>query len=276
MEKFLDYCVKEERRSSKTKPEAAATLVFTYTSFFYDEEEEYMLGIAMTQSLCQIDSLGIIKLRELVNQYKKEDETRLFPIYENVNTILHEMLHIFSSTEDAEEFTFTKKKKEWTWNNPETSISSNFMGANLLFDACLEDVCGKTGIRLTSGQWFTFEDNIGLTDNMKKCDNSSLVKGYNPFEKIQHWTMMETDLLMALECKTAIETSKVTKSITPLTVSLLSLSLEGPNKAYRIHNGVLEMATVDYVLIETDSWISREKDFIGHVKKTSSEYHWKD
>ena len=29
MEKFLDYCVKEERRSSKTKPEAAATLVFT-------------------------------------------------------------------------------------------------------------------------------------------------------------------------------------------------------------------------------------------------------
>ncbi|KAK2723305.1 hypothetical protein QYM36_001830, partial [Artemia franciscana] len=77
--------------------------------------------------------------KKLVNQYKKEDETRLFPIYENVNTILHEMLHIFGSTEDAEEFTFTKKKKEWTWNNPETSISSNFMGANLLFDSCLED-----------------------------------------------------------------------------------------------------------------------------------------
>ena len=97
---MLENCVKEKKTLSKTKPETAARLYFTYMNFFDEFKEDDTLGIAYTKSLCQTNSLGVIKLREMVNQYKKEDETHLLRIYENLHTILHEIVHIFGSTHD--------------------------------------------------------------------------------------------------------------------------------------------------------------------------------
>jgi len=76
---FLEECVKEE--SLETKSEAAASLLFSYNNFFDQEKKDDTLGIAYTNSLCGTNSLGIVKLREMVNQYKIEDETHLLRIY---------------------------------------------------------------------------------------------------------------------------------------------------------------------------------------------------
>ncbi|ADU05405.1 glycoprotein [Scophthalmus maximus rhabdovirus] len=164
------------------------------------------------------------------------------------------------------------------WGKFSTVWSDSFVRTNFV-DACKIHVCYKDGVRFKHGSAFMYGDNIDsavkkLIDSHPNCeaDQGIIFQDVHTEESMAILNM--ADSLAVLECIDAVDIAKATGSITQMTLNHMMPDHARIGPGYRLNNGYLEMATVNYIPITVHPR-SYSEEVLGTDEEVNN-YAWSD
>nr|WAK77215.1 MAG: glycoprotein [Rhabdoviridae sp.] len=143
--------------------------------------------------------------------------------------------------------------------------------------SCMLRYCQRLGIRLSDGEFIRIEDFKGrsrILPNPPICSDGVTIKALSETadeDRRELSSMEETD---RLNCISRLSVALATNKISPELLGSLTPRHAGVDKAYRLRDGVLEYANVEYVPLSRPSNLT-DPFLIGYSPK-GSRLEWND
>ncbi|AZL49338.1 glycoprotein [Charleville virus] len=157
------------------------------------------------------------------------------------------------------------QQTEYAWKNVQASYGKSRKESDVYLiwgggipttkfnNSCKMNFKGKTGIRFSSGFWAGVEPSTWHDSAFKKvyedlpnCSEGTTIKVPSAHEEIAEHEMEIDDLILSLKCYDIIRAFEETGKISFLDLGFFNPDTEGPAHIYRIKEGKLEAASVNY------------------------------